>query len=256
MLVWLALATMPGRTSVYDVPSDTQAEESDDEFSETPDSPQSLIDLRERTPKNSGKTPPAVRTKNVGVADYSRKSNYKSANTSLLCTPRAPGCTPGRTPGRNSSKSSSSHYRSRGFEHSAAGSSPEYTPTRSREDDISDTDPYHTPGRNSGSSVRLHDRGLENIPHKANAAGSSQDYTYSPDYMPTRVNSGIESPDANADTNTLLLTIIKRMDRQDNELSELKQKLNEKSCTSTRRAGRKKDVPLNIRVIIIIVFFN
>lgn len=135
----------------------------------------------------------------------------------------------------------------------------------------SDVDSFDAPGSpeypllsNETSSSRTPLR--ERQPHRRLSVSASSQHSEDEEVSETcnprkkKKSIGKENSDGDdslATTNALLLSLIKRLDRQEKKLSKMEQKFDQRavcssssSCTSTprRAASRHKDVPLEVRV--------
>lgn len=165
----------------------------------------------------------------IGIAALSKKKSQAQD-----CSHKSSsGCTPGRTPGRTPARIVSRFQSER--------------PTRS------------TPGRKT-SNTNTPRSTPGQISSSASTPGSTPRNL---DHTGTELEDDLsDAPDADSDTKSLLMAMIKRMDRHDKKLSSLEHKIDEQpssSSTSTPsgsrgHGARRKNVPLNVRVCINYIF--
>lgn len=179
-----------------------------------------------------------------GTPAYSKKQNGSHSS----CTPntlsyRTSGYTPGRTPGRNSSAVSRSQCRSIASTPSSTVhhiSSSTTTPdARSTNAHVRDPESSNT-GTPAGSS-----------PEEVNILGSAP--LHAPSTASTNEGEdSLDEPNSDSDTKSLLLTMIKRMDRHEKKLSNLAHKIEKPTSSSipsgSCRRARSKNIPLAVRV--------
>ena len=192
-----------------------------------------------------------------GPAFRKNQDRGHASTTPITSGYRTSGYTPGRTPGRNSG----TVHRNRG--HSSAG-----TPVRRNQGHSSASTPSSTVHHKSSSTATPEFNTLPrdpessstgtltgSTPEEVNTLGSTP---LNPRHATSTAGThededSVDEPNSDSDTKSLLLTMIKRMDRHEKKLSNLEHKIDTPTSSSStpsgnRRRARNKNIPLTVRV--------